>query len=135
MRDRFLSAFEETLAANQGDEVRNLLITDNSEQFRNDALDALKEWVKAKSFSLVMIDEKESNWIPEIQSRVLFTKLNQPNTVLLIKNYTTVNFHSIDGSTPRNFLYNAVMKRHYSCNNDFVPPNRAFQPPVRRCNQ
>ena len=124
MRDRFLSAFEETLAANQGDEVRNLLITDNSEQFRNDALDALKEWVKAKSFSLVMIDEKESNWIPEIQSRVLFTKLNQPNTVLLIKNYTTVNFHSIDGSTPRNFLYDAVMNRHYSCNNDFAPPTK-----------
>ena len=124
MDDRFVSAFEEALAVNQGGEVRNLLITDNSEQFRSDALNTLKEWVEAKSFNLVMIDEKEINWIREIQTKVLFAKLNQPNTVLLIKNYTTVNFHSIDGSTPRNFLYDAVMNRHYGCNNDFASPTK-----------
>lgn len=121
MKDKFITAFEAVLATNKGGEVRNLLITDNDEAFLDEALYQLRYWCVANGFNLVEIDEKESAWISEIQSRELFDKMNQPNTVLMIKNYATVNFHSVDENTPRNFLRDAVVNRHYGCGNDFVP--------------
>ena len=121
MKERFVNAFEKILAANQSGEVRNLLITDDSAEFLDDALYALRFWSVKNHINLVEIDERDDSWLPEIQSRELFEKLNQPNTVLLIKNYATVNFHSVDENTPRNFLWDAVVNRHSGCGNDFEP--------------
>ena len=130
MKDKFITAFETVLATNRNGEVRNILITDNNSEFLDDALYQLRYWCVKNSINLVEIDEKDDSWLPEIQSRELFCKLNQPKTVLLIKNYATVNFHSIDENTPRNFLRDAIMYRHYGCGNDFVPsdelPNLLF---------
>ena len=121
MKDKFITAFEAVLATNKGGEVRNLLITDNDEAFLDEALYQLRYWCVINGFNLIELDEKDDSWLPEIQSRELFDKLNQPNTVLMIKNYATVNFHSVDENTPRNFLRDAVVNRHYGCGNDFVP--------------
>ena len=130
MKDKFITAFEAVLATNKGGEVRNLLITDNDEAFLDEALYQLRYWCVINGFNLIELDEKDDSWLPEIQSRELFDKLNQPNTVLMIKNYATVNFHSVDENTPRNFLRDAVVNRHYGCGNDFVPsddlPNLMF---------
>ena len=130
MKERFESAFNEILAANKNGEVRNLLITDSNAEFLDDALYALRSWVVKNNINLVELDERDSSWLPEIQSRELFDKLNQPNTVLMIKNYATERFHSFDENTPRNFLRDIVMNRHYGCGNDFVPsdelPNLLF---------
>ena len=121
MKERFVTAFDEILAANKSGEVRNLLITDDSAEFLDDALYALRYWSVKNHINLVEIDERDDSWLSEIQSRELFEKLNQPNTILLIKNYATVNFHSVDENTPRNFLWDAVVNRHYGCGNDFEP--------------
>ena len=121
MKDRFVAAFDEILAANMSGEVRNLLITDDSAEFLDDALYALRFWSVKNHINLVEIDERDGSWLHEIQSRELFNKLNEPNTVFLIKNYATVNFHSVDENTPRNFLWDAVVNRHYGCGNDFEP--------------
>ena len=104
MKVRFVTAFDEILAANKSGEVRNLLITDDSAEFLDDALYALRFWSVKNHINLVEIDERDDSWLPGIQSRELFEKLNQQNTVFLIKNYATVNFHSADENTPRNFL-------------------------------
>jgi len=129
MRERFFTAFEEVLAANKGGEVKNLLITDESEEFLDAALYRLRCWVLDRGYNLVELDEKEDYWLPMIQSRELFEKLNQPNTVLLIRNYATVLWGGGE-NTPCNFLRDAVMNRHYGCGNDFVPsdelPNLLF---------
>lgn len=120
MKQRFISAFEDILAANKNGEVKNLLITDGNSEFLDDGLYALRRWVLDNRFNLVELDEMECGWFDEIQSRELFAKLNQPNTVLLVKNYATLNWFRGD-NTPRNFLRDAVLNRHYGCGNDFVP--------------
>ena len=121
MKGRFVTAFDEILAANRGCEVRNLLITDANPEFLDDALYALRYWSLKNRINLVELDEGDDSWLPEIQSRELFGKLNQPNTVLMIKNYATVTYMRGDDNTPRNFLRDAVLNRHYGCGNDFVP--------------
>lgn len=130
MKDKFKTAFESAIAANRGGELRNLLITDDDAEFLDEALYQLRSWCVRNDFNLVELDEKDSSWLPEIQSRELFDKLNKPNTVLLIKNYATVNYMRGDDNTPLNFLRDAVMNRHYGCGNDFVPsdelPNLLF---------
>ena len=130
MNERFVNAFEDTLAENRNGEVRNLLITDEDVEFLDDALYALRSWAVKNKINLVELDERDSSWFPDIQSRELFDKLNQPNTVLLIKNYATVSYMRGNDNTPRNFLRDAVMNRHYGCGNDFVPsdalPNLMF---------
>ena len=78
------------------------------------------EWITEKSFHLVIIDAKKADWLPEIQTRELFEKLNEPNTVLLIKNYATVSGLRGDDNSPRNLLRNVAVKRHYGCGNDFA---------------
>ena len=128
--ERLANAFEELATVNRGGTVRNLLITDDNLEFLNDALYLLRRWALRNNINLVEIDEKDDSWLPEIQSRELFDKLNQPNSVLLIKNYATESWVSSDDNTPRNFLFNAVVNRHYGCGNDFVPsdelPNLLF---------
>lgn len=130
MKERFITAFEDVLAMNRGGEVRNLLITDNNPEFLDIALCTLRKWATEKQINLVEIDEADDSWLSEIQTRELFYKLNQPNTVLMIKNYATISWHSSDDNTPRNFLFDAVVNRHYGCGNDFVPsdelPNLLF---------
>ena len=121
MEKGFELAFEDVLAENRRGKIRNLLITDNNPDFLKDALHALRNWSVKKCINLVELDERENSWIFEIQSRELFEKLNRPNTVLLVKNYATENFRSVDENTPRNFLRDAVMNRHYGCGNDFEP--------------
>ena len=120
MRERFFTAFDEVLAANKGGEVKNLLITDGNPYFLDEALYQLRCWVFDRGYNLVELDEKDDSWLPLIQSRELFEKLNQPNTVLLIRNYATVLWGGVE-NTPYNFLRDAVMNRHYGCGNDFVP--------------
>ena len=130
MTNRFEVAFNEILAVNKNGEVRNLLITDGNAEFLNDALYALRSWAINNNINLVELDERDSFWLPEIQSRELFDKLNQQNTVLMIKNYATVTYMRGDDNTPRNFLRDAVLNRHYGCGNDFEPsdelPNLRF---------
>lgn len=130
MKERFEKTFESVLLNNKNGEVRNLLITDNEPDFLNNALSVLREWSLKNSINLVEVDEKDSSWLPEIQTRELFYKLNQPSTVLLVKNYATVHYMRGDDNTPRNFLRDAIMNRHYGCGNDFVPsddlPNLLF---------
>ena len=104
IKEHFTNAFDEVLAANRGGEVRNLLITDNNAEFLDNALYSLRSWALKNGMNLVELDERDDSWLPEIQSRELFDKLNQQNTVLLIKNYAAVNFYSIDENTPRKFL-------------------------------
>lgn len=128
--ERFRNTFEELVVVNRGGAVRNLLITDDNPEFLEDALYSLRKWALFSNINLVEIDEKDDSWLSEIQSRELFDKLNQPNSVLVIKNYATVNYLCSDDNTPRNFLRDAIMKRHYGCGNDFVPsdelPNLLF---------
>ena len=130
MKERFESAFNEILAVNKNGEVRNLLITDGNTEFLDDACYTLRRWAFNKGMNLVELDEKDDSWLAEIQSRELYSKLNQPKTILLIKNYATVTYKRSDDNTPRNFLRDAVMNRHYGCGNDFVPsddlPNLMF---------
>ena len=130
MKARFTTAFDATLATNLNGEIKNLLITDGDADFLECARYALRCWSQEKGIHLVEIDEQDDSWLHEIRSRELFDKLNRPNTVLLIKNYATVPFHSVDENTPRNFLRDVVLKRHYGCGNDFVPsddlPNLLF---------
>ena len=113
MNNKFTITFEDVFATNKSGEIRNLLITDGNTEFLDEALYSLRSWSAQNSINLVEIDERDDSWLSEIQSRELFYKLNQPNTVLLIKNYSTVNFHSVDENTPRNFLRDVVMNRHY----------------------
>ena len=121
MKERIELAFNEVLAANNNGDVRNLLITDGNAEFLDDALYSLRSWALKNSMNLVELDEKDDSWLPEIQPRELFYRLNQPNTVLLIKNYATVTYMRGDDNTPRNFLRDVVMNRHYGCGNDFEP--------------
>ena len=128
--ERFTNTFEELIVVNRGGTVRNLLITDDNPVFLEDALYSLRRWTLRSNINLVEIDEKDDSWLSGIQSRELFDKLNQPNSVLVIKNYATVNYLRSDDNTPRNFLRDAIMNRHYGCGNDFVPsdelPNLLF---------
>ena len=130
MKEKIEKTAGELVAINAGGTVRNLLITDDKPEFLNDALCVLREWALVNRINLVEVDEKDDSWLPEIQSRELFDKLNLPNTVLIIKNYATTTWASSDDNTPSNFLYDAVVNRHYGCGNDFVPsdelPNLLF---------
>lgn len=130
MRERFDAAFDEVYAANLAGEVKNILITDGDAAFLEDAADALRSWARKNAMELVELDERDDSWLPEIQSRELFYKLNRPNTVLVIRNYATVTYPRGEENTPRNFLRDAILNRHYACGNDFVPsddlPNLAF---------
>ena len=121
MKERFEQAFNDMLTANVVGEVRNLLITDDDAEFLDDALYALRNWVLKNGVNLVELDEKYDSWFSDIQSRELFDKLNQPNTVLLIKNYAKVSHMRGDDNTARSFLRDAVVNRHYGCGNDFAP--------------
>ena len=127
---KFTTDFEDILTANRNGEVKNLLITDNNTEFLDDALYALHSWVIKNDFNIVELDERDPSWLSEIQSFELFDKLNKTNTVLLIRNYATVDFHKVDKNTPRRFLRTIVTNRHYSCGNDFDPsydlPNLLF---------
>lgn len=126
MKERFMSAFEEVLAANKGGEVKNLLITDGNSGFLDDALYTLRSWALVNRIHLVELDENDDSWLAEIQSRELFDKLNQPDTVLLIKNYATVNFHNAENS-PHIFLREVVINRDFVCDDDFDElPNLLF---------
>ena len=130
MKKRFISALEEVRAANDNGEIKNLLITDDNAEFLDDALYAVRYWAVKNGINLVEIDERDDAWLPEIQSRELFEKLNQPSSVLLVKNYAANNVPTEDYNTPRNFLRDAALHRHYGCGNDFVPsdelPNLLF---------
>lgn len=130
MNEKFEFVFNNILATNESGELRNLLITDGNAEFLDDALYSLRSWALKNSVNLVELDEKDNSWISDIQSRELFYKLNQPNTVLMIKNYATVTYMRGDDNTPRNFLRDAILNRHYGCGNDFEPsdelPNLQF---------
>ena len=130
MKERLISVFEEVLAVNKGGKVRNLLITDDSPEFLDDGLYTLRRWAFDRRFHLVELDEKSGDWLNEVQSRELFDKLNTPDTVLLVKNYARTLWKKFDTNTPRNFLRDAALNRHYGCGNDFVPadelPNLLF---------
>ena len=129
-KNDILATLEETLAANKGGKVKNLLFTDANADFLDMAYATLCEWIKKKGFNLVELDEADDSWTAEIQSRELFFKLNAKNTVLLIRNYATANWGFVDENNPDNFLRDAVVNRHYGCGNDFVPcddlPNLLF---------
>ena len=118
MNDKFISVFEGTLATNRGGEARNILITDNCHEFRDHAICELRDWALKNEINLVELDEKDDSWIPQIRSREFLDKFNQPNTVLLIKNYATTSRLSNEGNTTRNFLWEVVVNRHYGCEND-----------------
>lgn len=120
-KEKIENAAENLVTANEGGCVRNLMITDDNPEFLEEALYSLRIWAFRNHINLVEIDEKDDSWLHEIQSRELFNKLNQPRSVLVIKNYATVNYLRSDDNTPRNFLRDAVMNRHYGCGNDFVP--------------
>ena len=130
LKEKIEKVAGELVAINVGGTVRNLLITDDKPEFLNDALYVLREWALENGINLVEVDEKDDSWLPEIQSRELFDKLNLPKTVLVAKNYATVNYLRNDDNTPRNFLRDAITNRHYGCGNDFVPsdelPNLLF---------
>lgn len=130
MKEQFISAFEEVLAANQGGEVKNLLFTNANQNFLDTAYDVLCKWIVDKSFHLVEVDEECDDWICEIQSRELFFKLNIENTVLLVRNYAKIHWGCADENNPHKFLRDAALNRHYGCGNDFVPcdelPNLLF---------
>ena len=130
MNERFISAYEETLTANKSGEVKNLLITDGDSLFLDDAQYALRRWALDKGFNLVEIDEDSSDWLECVQSRELFDKMNEPSTVLLVKNYGTLNWGMSEEYSPHAFLRDAALKRHYGCGNDWFPsdelPNLLF---------
>ena len=92
MKERFEQAFNDILATNHNGEIKNLLITDSDTDFLECARYALRRWSQEKGIHLLEIDEQDDSWLPEIQSRELFHKLNQPNTVLLIKNYLPLDY-------------------------------------------
>ena len=123
-------AFEKLVVLNAEGTVRNLLITDDRPEFLDDALYILRMWAFGNGINLVEVDEKDDSWLPEIQTRELFDKLNHPKTVLVVKNYATLNYLRNDDNIPRYFLRDAIMNRHYGCGNDFVPsdelPNLLF---------
>ena len=126
-KEKFELAFNDMLEANEKGEVRNLLITDSNAEFLDNALYALRSWAIDNGMNLVELDEKDDSWLPEIYSRELFSKLNQPNTVLLVKNYATAIYKRSDDETPRNFLRDAIMNRCYRRGNYVVPfPNLMF---------
>ena len=130
MKQRFIAMLEQTLVTNKRGEVKNLLITDDNAEFLDDALYAVRYWAVKNGINLVEIDERDDSWLPEIQSRELFEKLNQQSSVLLVKNYAANHVATEDYNTPRNFLRDAALHRHYGCGNDFVPsddlPNLLF---------
>ena len=127
---RFYEKFNELLAANKGGGVRNLMITDTNAAFLDSALCELRSWAEDKKINLLEIDEDSSDWLECVQSRELFDKMNEPSTVLLIKNYGTLNWGMSEEYSPHAFLRDAALNRHYGCGNDWFPsdelPNLLF---------
>ena len=119
MKEKIIAALAEAFAENERGEIRNLLITGASLEFRFGARLSVREWAQSHNFNLVEIDERRDGWLPKIQSRELFDRLNQPNTVLVVKNYASVKW--VGENTPREFIRELALKRHYCCGNDFVP--------------
>ena len=113
MNERYTTALEEVLLANRRGEAKNLLFTDGDAEFLEGALSALRAWSARHGINLVEIDEREDAWLLEMQSHALLDKLNRRNTVLLIKNYATVNFYRIDLNAPRTFLRELVLNHRY----------------------
>ena len=118
MNIKLVNTLEEILATNLEGNARNIFITDNNEEFLEDALNSLKEWGKEKSFNLVVVDEKDVNLISEINNGVILQKLNRPNTILLIKNYAMVNNRRKDNKTSHEFLREVVINRSCWCNDE-----------------
>lgn len=119
MSERLIGILEELLEATADGAVRNLLVT--GEPYRlDDALYTLRRFARDHSMNLVELDEDKDDWLSLVPSRELFDRLNLPNTVLLVKHYASVNWYDNDNS-PRLFLRDLALKRHYGCGNDFVP--------------
>jgi hypothetical protein len=119
MDERIAAALDEAFALNARGEIRNLLITGASLEFRFGARMAVREWAQSNNFNHVEIDERREFWIPKIRNRELFDRLNQPNTVLVVKNYSSSRWVGED--TPRAFVRDLALRRHYGCGNDFWP--------------
>ncbi len=115
MREKFVTVFDEILATNRDGKIRNLLITDDNDEFLDGAVCTLRSWAVENNMNLIELDERDSSWFPEIQSRELFCKLNSPNTVLLIKNYTTARYLCGYNSIAGKFLKYAAMHRTCVC--------------------
>ena len=118
--ERLGAALDRTLAANRGGEICNLLVTGDAAA-REEASEVVRYWALLRGIHLVELSEDEDDWLSEVQSHVLFDKLNQPDTVLLVRQYAMVNFLGVDGNTPHTLLRDAALNRHYGCGNDFVP--------------
>ena len=121
MKERLITALEETLAANRDGDTQNLIFQSENLPLREAAANSLREWAERRGLCLVEIDEDNDAWISEVPNRVLFDRLSRPNTVLLIKNYATVNWMDIEKYNPRCFLRDLVLHRHYGCGNDWFP--------------
>ena len=117
MDERIAAALDEAVASNARGEIRNLLFTGASFEFRFGARMAVREWAQSNNFNLVEIDERREFWIPKIQNRELFDRLNLPNTVLVVKNYASAKW--VGENTPRAFVRELALRRHYGCGNDF----------------
>ena len=114
MENRFELAFDDVLAANQSGKTRNLLITDNNDEFRNSALKALYHWSEKNSIRVVEIDEDDESWMDLIPLLELYKQLNTVKTVLLVKNYATYLFRSSNPNTARSFIRNIALERSYT---------------------
>ena len=119
MKEKIIAALAEAFAENERGEIRNLLITGASLEFRFGARLSVREWAQSNNFNLVEIDERREFWIQKIQNRELFDRLSQPNTVLVVKNYASSRWVGED--MPRAFVRDLTLRRHYGCGNDFLP--------------
>ena len=118
-----VAALETALDANSGGEVKNLIWVSDTASYRSRVRDTLRAWACEKGLHLVELDECEYEWLADIQSRELFGRLNEPNTILLVENYGTVNWYSPDENTPRNFMRDLLLHRRYGCGNGWCPPD------------
>ena len=121
MIERFTAVFDDLLKKNMEREVRNLLITDNNEDFRNSALKALYYWSKKHGIRVIGIDERDESWTDEVHSGELYEKLSIPNTILLVKNYAAYTSYSSTMNANRSLLRSIAIDRIYE--NDSVSSN------------
>ena len=122
MKKDFISFYEDIFKLNKDGNIRNLMIT-GEDDFLEEALYGLNSWIEKKKFNLVKIDEDSDKWFDAVGSRELFGRLSEPNTVLLVKNYATLNWCASEEYNPHNFLRDAALNRHYGCGNDWFPPD------------
>lgn len=121
MRESLFHTLDQLLAVNKGGEKKNLLIAGKDFATLDGALYFLRRWIVEKHFHLLELDEACCDWYPEVSSRDLFERLSVPNTVLLVKNYATLQWSTLTEDTPHNFLRDAALHRHYGCGNDWCP--------------